>query len=272
MKISDLLIIYFSIGAPVAVRVYFQKCGATARPNPTKARRAALLTFIFWLPAVVRFFREKELTRKIFRSEIKTKKSAIFGRAENLRALEKRIEKIAVQSLVEISIFELRETLTRYVGLTIAAQKSAHAGGDWSAHTEFFRVAGHDAPEFAAKCFSRRNRERIFFHQKRAQTDFLNFCKNVFSAATHPDAAEFFSTASQLVKILTDEAASSALEKMFAEQNLPEKCFLEKPLENDLWKPRTPELPMPSTVVNSISATSPLMSARAATINLRKKD
>jgi hypothetical protein len=271
MKISELLIIYFSIGAPVAVRVYFQK-RAEPRPNEKKARLAAFLTFLFWLPAVVLFFGEQEFTRKFFRSETKSKKSAISVRAENLDALQKQLEKIACGSGLDVSLFELRETLARYVGLTIAAQSAEANDGEIKAHADFFRAGGHDAPERAAKCFSRRNRERIFFHQRRAQTDFLNFCKNVFSAAAHSDAEEFFSTASQFVKILRDEAAGGALEKTFAEQNSPEKRFLEKSLENDLWKPRTHEPPS-STAVKSISTVSPLISAKGAmTTNLRKKD
>lgn len=279
MKISDLLIIYFSIGAPLAVRVYFQKSdwrrGGGGGEKSSRIR--ALWAFLFWIPEALRFFRERKFLQKFLLLKNGEKEISISRGEKILDELQKRLEKIASASHFASSIFETRELFARYVGLTLAAQSAPFGGdggdGGGEINTEFFRAAGRDVPKSAAKCFYRRNRLRLLSHQTRARTDFLKLCGNLFAAADS-DAKEFVSTALEFVEVLNDAAARGALEKMFAEQNSPEKRFLEKPLEKDLWKPQIHKLSPLPTAANLISTVSPLMrsTAAASTTGLRKED
>jgi hypothetical protein len=246
MKITDLLIIYFSAGAPVAVYFYFQN---RERMDFRMLRLKTLLTFFFWLPSVYQFFLKNKFLQKTFFS---------IERERKLYEIQKQFERVLRESGSRVSIYEFRETLDRYVGLTLAAQAETSV----ETSKEFFRAAKNKNVELAAKCFNRRNRQRLFFHQTSARQDFLQIIENFFVATS--DKKDFAVLTCEFVEVLREFEAQKSLEKIFAEKSPNDKRLSVKVLEQDLWKHETRK---PLTA-NSISTLAQTISAT----NLRKKD
>lgn len=208
MKISDLLIIYFSIGAPAAAQFYLQN---RAQPDRIKLWRETVFTFLFWIPAAFRFFSVKGFFRSRVFFNGSNKISPSGERAENLRRLQKEFEKILTASDCRCSVFEFRETLERYVGLTLASQAATGEGDE-----EFFLAAKNKNSALAARCFERRNRQRLLSHQTAARGDFLQILSRLSAQVSDERAHNFFARSREYVKILGDYDAEKAVEKLFA--------------------------------------------------------
>ncbi|MDQ3321550.1 MAG: hypothetical protein M3525_03705 [Acidobacteriota bacterium] len=234
MNTTDFLIIYFSVGAPFGVYTYFQN---RAELNRNDSRLKTLAAFFFWLPAAFRLIRKHKLFDKaVF--HLKNKKSPANSSGEKrARAIQKQLEKLVPRSDFNISIFEFRETLERFAGLTSAC-KSETTG---AAGKVFFEAAKNKNVKLAAKCFYRRNRERLFFHQTSARHDFLHIIADLFAAVS--DKRKFVELTFEFANTLEDFEARASLEKIFA-GSLPEyKHFAVKTLEKDVWKPQIRKLP-----------------------------
>lgn len=255
MEITDLLIIYFSAGAPVAVYFYFQN---RDRLNLEKLRLKTLFIFFFWLPSAFRFLLRNKFFQKTFLPKLNKKPFFLNKREKKLYEFQKQLENTLQENNSGISIFELRETLDRYVGLTLAvrAETSVETG------KEFFRAAENKNAELAAKCLYRRNRQRLFFHQTSARQDFLHVIKTLFLNTS--DKKNFVVLTCEFVKALQDFEARKLLEKLFAGKSSNDKHHSFMISEKDLWKHETRK-PLPA---NSISTLAQTISAT----NLRKKD
>jgi hypothetical protein len=255
MKITDLLIIYFSAGAPVAVYFYFQN---RDRLNLKKLRLKTLLTFFFWLPSTFELLLRNKFFQNVF--FLKRNKNPFFSNKQEKKLYEfqKQLENTLQENNPGISIFELRETLDRYVGLTLAARTETSV----ETSKELFRAAENKNVELAAKCLYRRNRQRLFFHQTSARQDFLHVIKTLFLNTY--DKKNFVVLTCEFVKALQDFEARRSLEKLFAEKSSNDKRLSFKISEKDLWKHETRK-PLSaksiSTLTQTISAT-----------NLPKKD
>ncbi len=205
MKISDLVVIYFSAGAPVAVYFYLQN---RARSNQKNLWLETVLTLLFWIPSAVRFFFKGEFLRGDIFPVRPIEISPRTEREDNLYRLQKRFEKIMQTSDWGCSIFEFRETLERYVGLTLASETSAR-----DANEEFFSAAQCENPALAARCFERRNRQRLHFHKASARRDFLQTLARLSDAVS--DERELAGYAREFVKTLNDREAEKAVAKIF---------------------------------------------------------
>ncbi len=255
MKITDLLIIYFSAGAPVAVYFYFQN---RDRLNLKKLRLKTLSSFFFWLPSAFQLLLRNQLLQNAFLSKRNKKPFFSTKREKKLYKFQKQLEKILQKTSSGISIFELRETLDRYVGLTLAAREETSV----ETGKEFFRAAENKNVELAAKCLYRRNRQRLFFHQTSARQDFLHVIKTLFLSTY--DKKNFVVLTCEFVKALQDFEARKLLEKLFAGKSSNDKHLSFKISKKDLWKHET-RRPLPA---NSISTLTQTISAT----NLPKKD
>ncbi|MDQ6788130.1 MAG: hypothetical protein M3033_15100 [Acidobacteriota bacterium] len=260
MTISDLLVIYFSIGAPCGVYVYFQVRGKSA---PKKLWLKALFTFFFWMPTAVRFLLHNKSIRTVFYSETEDENLPSFEREQKLYSIQKHLENFLLESNLKISIYEFREMLQRYIGLTFAAQGETEKQTE--TNLEFFYASQNKNPEIAARCFQRRNRERLLFHQTLARQDFLRFVAE--ASAFIADKENSVRLIVEFVKILEDGEAQIAIEKILAECSQRKNHCAVNYLEKDLWKPQKRK-PSPA---NSIS-TLLLPPTQPATINLSKKD
>lgn len=234
MSVSDIFVIYFSIGAPIAVYFYLQNLAST---NRKKIRRQTVFAFLFWLPTALRYFSKAKLFQNDFFPERSKKIAPVTERETNRHSLQKQFEKILPPGDSRVSVFELRETLERYAGLTLAA-RAASDGGD--EETNFFIAAQNKNPALAAKCLARRNRRLLFQHQTSARRDFLRTLALLSDIVS--DRRRLGDLAARFVENFDDREASRAIEKLFSTAPASEPIT-----EKDLWKPQTNRRPRRQT-------------------------
>lgn len=165
MPISEILIVYFAFGAPLAVYRYLET------PRVSRQRRIgiSLATFVFWLPFAVRLsFRH--FTNASFKGDFvsgsarKRSDSVTNNRQEALR-------KAIADAGCELPTHDLREVIERYTGLTEAAVDLASPLPGEKA-VNFFKAAGRPT-DLAARCLSRRERARFQEHLNDSRRSFL---------------------------------------------------------------------------------------------------
>lgn len=245
MTISDLVVIYFSIGAPCGVYVYFQFRGSSAQ---TKLWLKTVSAFFFWMPTVFRLLLNNKFIQNSF-SPDQENDAPFLAREEKLYSIQKRLEKFSVESKYETSIYQFREMLQRYIGLTFAVQSASENRTE--INKDFFVAAQNKNAEIAARCFQRRNRERLFFHQRLARQDFLLFVSDAF--ITVADRENFARLISEFVEVLQDGDAHIALEKICTDNSQRKNYPAVNSLEKDLWNPQEHKL----STANSISTLLP---------------
>lgn len=255
MNLTDTIIIYLTFGAPFGVYYFLQN---RRRKNPASLWLKSILIFIFWIPFAFLLFRRKIDFRNSFGIPNKTKANKPN---EILYVLQKRIEKSLTASDLKISIYELREIVERYVGLSLAeADKSFKIS---EREKEIFRISKIKNTELGAVCLTRRNRNRLFFHHTEARKDFLHLIEKLLESDFK--RVELEQAAIELVNFLQDRDALKSLEKMFERSLQSDARESVKLTEKDLWKTETRKL----STVKLISI--PLQTL-TATANSRKKD
>ncbi len=114
MNSLDFLIIYLTCGAPLGVFYFLQNRKAQ---NDNQFWLKTFFTFIFWFPFGLRLLRN-HINKKFFAGK------RIFSKSEKKETeiflFQKQFEEILQKSKLQISIFEFREAIERYVGLTLA--------------------------------------------------------------------------------------------------------------------------------------------------------
>ena len=227
MNRIDFLIIYFSCGAPFAVYYFLQN----------KSERKTFvswllnsLVLIFWLPfAVFLLFKN----RRVLSDFDFLRKTPDISESERQICLsQKRIEKVLLESELEISIFDFRETAERYAGLTTAAQNEPDK--NWG--QDIFQAANNKKDDLGKICLRRRNRKRLAFHQTEARRDFLQIIKQLTDSISDTETLERSTLA--MVALLNDSEAQTILEKMFAENMQIGKLQNVEYSEKDLWNPQ----------------------------------
>jgi len=212
MNAIDFFIIYLACGAPFGVYYFLQNRN---RPDSRLLWLKTLLNFIFWMPAAFLFLtRNANLKSSSLFNFNKT--SAADAKRNNLQSIQKQIEKCLPESDLKISIYEFRETVERYVGLTLANQ--ANDAGSRAGGEEFFRAAQTNNVELGAICLNRRNRNRLFLHQTEARNDFLYLINQLLKHS--PDEKNLEQSAIKLAAVLKDFETKNELEKMFAHSQL----------------------------------------------------
>lgn len=252
MNIYDWLIIYLACGAPFGVYYFFQNRRAL---KPKSIWLKTVLIFLFWLPFAIRLFLENRNLKNIF-----DKQGDLDSKIEkNLLPLRKNLETTIIslipqrdENIPSPTIFEIREILERYTGLTLSLQNEYNflrSGND------FYKISNHKTPRLAEICSARRNRQRLFFHQTEARRDFLNLIGITNNKKLFRQTLEF-------VKLLKDSEAQAAIEKLV--QTATKESV--KKTENDLWKSATHK---PQTISQTASAR---LKLSPATMNLQSKD
>jgi hypothetical protein len=110
-------------------------------------------------------------------------------------------------------VYEFRETIERYIGLTLTDQSNA-AGKPRRGRRVSPRRANVSNVELGAICLKRRNRNKLSLHQTEARKDFLFLTDQLLKAGSDEENLE--QSAIKLVSILKDFDAQNELEKMFA--------------------------------------------------------
>ena len=227
MNRIDFLIIYFSCGAPFAVYYFLQN---KAEIKTSLFCLSNALVWTFWLPfALFLLFKYRRVLSNL--DFLKT--SADVSESERkIYSAQKRIEKILLESELEISIFDFRETAERYAGLTTAAQNEPDK--DWG--KEIFQAANNEKNELGKICLQRRNRKRLAFHQTEARRDFLQIIGQLNDSISDTESLE--RSTLEMVELLNDSAARETLEKMFAKNMQTGKLQNVEYSEKDLWNPQ----------------------------------
>lgn len=257
MNLSDTIIIYLTCGAPFGVYYFLQN---RTRTDSITLWLKSLLNFIFWMPFAFLLLSRNNRLKNLFYNRGKT--NAEESKPDDiLYFLQKRIEKKFLESDLKISIYEFREIVERYVGLTLAKPDKPLTIG--KRNSEVFRVSKNKNTELGAVCLARRNRKRLSFHHIEAREDFLQLIKKLFEASS--ERIELEQTTIELINFLQDYNALQNLEKMFDCSKQSDTPPSVKLTEKELWKP---EIHKPSTI-KLISI--PLQTMIAAA-NSRKKD
>lgn len=228
MSFFDFTIIYLACGAPVAAYYFFQN-----RECSFLGQRwlKTILNFLFWPPPAFRLLRQARALGSFPSVVSKTSKSEAELEAR-LFVVQRRIEQLFAERFAGINIYDLREVLERYAGLSLICED--HAAFDLKREKDFFRVAGRRDFQQSAACLYRRNQKRLLFHQTQARKDFLKMISP--SGNSISDQAEVLETATEFAKLLTDAAAQAILEKTLASIKQIENAPRVNQTELDLWK------------------------------------
>ncbi len=249
MNFYDLLIIYLACGAPLGVYYYFQNRRAG---NTHLLWLKTLINFLFWIPYAFQILSENKSFKNVFDFGENTDSDI----EKKIIPLRKELETAIVRNIPQLSVFEAREILERYTGLTIACQAEENFV---HSENEFYNITNHKNPHLAAICAARRNRERLFFHQTESRKDFLNLARESENKNLLQQTIEF-------AILLKDSEAQNALEKMFADDGQIENSERVKDTEIDLWKSETRK---PRHINQTASAR---LKLSPTTMNLRSKD
>lgn len=227
MNFSEFIIIYLSLGAPLAVYYFLQNRN---RLDSRQLWLKTILNFVFWIPSAIRIF---GAYLKSARSSVNNFDFSAESDSANakLTVLQRRIENSFIQTDPESSLFEIREILDRYAGLTLEVENLAK----YSNHieNEFFKIANKKDSEIASICNQRRNLKRLLFHQKLAANDFLELISGLHSHYTL--SKNFCSQVLEFSDALGDFEMKKEIKKMFAAgKQTSEKIFVSK-TEKDLW-------------------------------------
>ena len=228
MNLTDYLIIYLACGAPFGVYYFLQN---RTKSGSSKLWLNTLITFAFWIPIAFRLLCENKILNKSINLKFDAALTLDATQEKKLNLIQKQFENFLQKSSLKISIYEFRETIDRYIGLTLANQ--SHSEKVSITDKEFFRISENKNIELAAICLYRRNQKRLSFHHIQARQDFLHFINELSEFSEHKKIVG--NLAVEFVKILNDLEANTLLEKMFMKTSQTDKYFVVKQLEKDLW-------------------------------------
>ena len=254
MNFSDLLIIYLACGAPFAVYYFLQNRKFLSFE---KLWLRIFFVFVCWIP----FAFQLTKINKTFESKSDNNYSADSNLEKNLYSIQKQFEEILLAGNFNISIYELREVLERYVGLTKSLQN--YNGKKNESVKELFRTSGNNDLEISGICLQRRNCERLLFHHTQARRDFLKIV--ILLSEFNSLRKKLGASAGEFVTLLKDREAQAELETVFNKNSQTLVKNTVKHSEKDLWTTET-QKPLP---LNSIPTH---LQTMAVTTKLHGKD
>ena len=205
MKLVDLLIIYFAIGAPFGV----YQITTVRHPLNANITLRTFLRICFWPVFAVFiladwFYQDRDLLASNF--------------ARRIESIRKEIEDIAFANESVSSIFDFREILQRYAGLSEAANVAV---ADNSVN-EVCDLSHSDNRKLASACLARKNQRKLSFHQSLARSEFVDL---IFELAGAENRDRILELAIELANDLHDTPTAEALTKLMAEpqpsENIP---------------------------------------------------
>ncbi len=261
MNLIDFIIVYLACGAPFGVYFYLQN---RFKNNSEYFWLKIFPAFAFWIFYALLIIRQSKFFKSSGKINFNKFTLAETVTAEKLCSVQKTIEKILVESESKISLFEFRQTIERYIGLTLSIQSDNTAISEQE--KELFRVVNEKKEksiETSAICLQRRNRKRLAFHHTRARLDFLQLIGNLFDSIS--DTKNFENSVTEFANLLNDFTAQKNLEKLFANNLQTDSPPSVKQSEKVVWKTEIPEL----LITRPISNRLPMMTAATTS---RSKD
>lgn len=263
MTLNDLLIIYLSCGAPFGVYYFFDKKSEFSFRNLIFK---SFLVFVFWIPLAFSLLLKKRFFGSRFdllNTDFDKEFDSDLQTEEKLAFLQKQFEKILLKNNLTISIYEFREVVERYIGLSFAKRNAEHIINSVNKENEIFIISKNSNPALSTVCLNRRNRKRLSFHHINARQDFLKLIDEFFLSGADKENLSVLSF--EFVKLLKDSEAENSLQKLFEKFLQSDKATVVSNTENDLWKTEAHK----QSPANQLSIQ---LQTLTATANLRRKD
>lgn len=197
MNFSDLIIIYLACGAPFGVYYFLQ---SRRNLNRKILWIKTFLHFVFWIPFALQIVVKRKTLKNLSNFFFDKKNFSDSDFEKKILPLRKNLESSILKKRAQLSVFEMRETLDRYIGLTLACKTKPFS----NSAGELYKISAHKNPYLATICAERRNRQRLLFHQKQARQDFLNLFNFAKSEILTSQILE-------LIKVLEDFEAQEIL-------------------------------------------------------------
>ena len=233
MTFADLLIIYLSFGAPVAVYKYLQTRGAGTRRRAT----LSILTFFFWIPTAFEIG-YLYLRNAYFNSGF-VSQGNLDSETGVLRDLRDEITSELFRVVRGSSLHDVRETVERYAGLASELRRELSSPPH---DNHLFEAAGRKKYELGQICLMRRNLHRLQRHHNQARQDFLALLEDALDRFPVPGAVD---CSIELATQLDDPHAVLTLRAL-------------KKKRGEVWNPEQQHLPQSMAAVPSIVMTASL--------------
>jgi hypothetical protein len=202
MNLTDLIIIYLACGSPFAV---YQ---ITNRQPAISATGWAVVgtAFLLW-PAFVLSNADKQIFRGPKKSEA--------SRHRQIEKIRFELERLIFSDSATASLFEFRDIFLRFTSLVEAARVETP---DTSAY-DLFEISGHHNKVLASRCLTRRNREKLVFHQTLVRNEFVDLISHFAGIASERN--EILRLAVELSDRLGDGAATEEFAALLSRQTRP---------------------------------------------------
>lgn len=240
MNLTELTIFYLACGAPFGVYYYYQ---VREFEKPNKLIAYSLLITLFWFIYAIKLLHQFVTKRLLFTEFVETKFSDSIFKTK-ITEFEKKFSQILLEEKINISIFEFRETMERYAGLTREIYFSNSEN-----ESELYLITNHENKNLATKCLERRNRSRLLAHQTAARLDFFKLIKFIKTDCSDKEKVRLL--AFGFVKLISDDEAQSELHKVFQNTTQSEHSFNVNEMEKEVWNPIAPKpLQSPKKALN----------------------
>lgn len=243
MNLIDFIIIYLACGTPFGMYHFIDNRKSDSH------RLKSLFTVFVWIPYAIRLLREKFTGRFSNPNPGELEFVALENEAV-LEKTKKELERVLVKNIEIFSTFEFRETIERYIGLTIANRIENQYPTD--KEKDLFQISGSDNKILAAKCLHRRNLKLLSFHHSLARKDFLKFVfkyKNDIS-----DAEKFYYLLFKFIRLLQDDEAENIIKNNFAFVAQRAKDITVTDLEKEIWTPEIHKPPLAKPTASPLKA------------------
>lgn len=287
MRMIEAITIYLAAGAPFGVSYFLQREQSGASTSILlRATGAALL----WPLAAATIV----LARRRRRTDAATAddntslgtpdEEKIEQARRQLMATLRKIEEFArllsdkERRRSERAAFLVRESLEKYVGLTLGAKGVSAEAGPAAREMELCRISGRTGDDLllAGRCIHRRNVARLLAHRERARTHLLHalaevreltddaFTHKNLAAARHTSVAlvRFYAHAINLLSLLEDEGAARVVARLLdaecARLRRLERTGMDRAAEATAGEERcTPQVPLLAFIGPSQTTTWP---------------
>lgn len=197
MTFSELLIIYFAVGAPFGVIELFK-----TKPGPVSVS-------LLWATAALCLWPVLALQTLLATSKRRDFNNGSDESSSFDAEIAGKVREVLIDS-GHLRDHGFRSALEHYAALTSSASNSAIP--DLAQATEILSIGGHKNEEIGAVCIARRNRKRLRLHQERATADLYDAIGACLNAKTIK-----IRTAKQvahLCKVLNDDATAALIERL----------------------------------------------------------
>ena len=226
MNISDIIIIYLACGAPFGVYFFLQN---RKKLISSQLWLKSFFTVFVWIPYA--FFILNDFATNNQQKKQIAEQNLLD---ESLKRIQKEFLDIKTSGLNNLSVFELREVLDRYVGLTMVSDFEQKTPAD--SENELLRISLRQNSQTAAKCLHRQNLKKFKFHQTLARQDFLKVI--LILKNSNSDSRNIQKLSLEMICLLNDEEAVEPLQVIFETDWQSKAEFPVNDLEKEVWKSR----------------------------------